>query len=96
MSDKSRLATNIDSELLRQFKIQVAKEDSKLNTVLEKIIKKYLEENKQPWEQGYFNFYKPYFKNHSMDPYPNNWGMELKNFKFKGTSSYILTFHSYF
>lgn len=46
MSDKSRLATNIDSELLREFKIQVAKEDSKLNIVLEKIIKKYLEENK--------------------------------------------------
>jgi len=46
MTSKSRLATNIDSKLLREFKIQVAKEESKINTVLEKIIKQYLEENK--------------------------------------------------
>lgn len=45
MAEKSRLATNIDSKLLREFKIQVAKEDSKLNVVLEKLIKQYLKEN---------------------------------------------------
>ncbi|GIO25344.1 hypothetical protein [Oceanobacillus sp. J11TS1] len=46
MAEKGRIATNIDSNLLRDFKIQVAKEESKINTVLERLIKQYLEEKK--------------------------------------------------
>lgn len=46
MAEKGRIATNIDSNLLRDFKIQVAKEESKINIVLERLIKQYLEEKK--------------------------------------------------
>ncbi|MGG3805837.1 hypothetical protein [Metabacillus fastidiosus] len=43
---KARLATNIDEEMLHQFKIQAAKENKKINELLEIIIAKYLKENK--------------------------------------------------
>lgn len=44
---KSRLATNIDENLHHQFKIQAAKENKKINELLEIIMKDYLDKQKQ-------------------------------------------------
>lgn len=44
---KARLATNIDEELLQQFKIQAVKEKKKINELLEVVIKNYLDELKK-------------------------------------------------
>lgn len=46
-NEKSRIATNIDKNLHLQFKIQAAKEDKKINELLEVLIKKYLDEQEQ-------------------------------------------------
>lgn len=41
---KSRLATNIDTELLQRFKIQAVTENKKINELLEILMKNYLNE----------------------------------------------------
>lgn len=52
---KSRLSTNINDDLLQQFKIQAIKENKKMNELLEQIIKSYLHDQhdeKQKNEQN--------------------------------------------
>lgn len=44
---KARLATNIDEDLLQEFKIQAVKEKKKINELLEVIIKNYLDEQEK-------------------------------------------------
>lgn len=44
---KGRLATNIDEELLQEFKIQAVKEKKKINELLEEIIISYLNDKEE-------------------------------------------------